>query len=142
MKYFLNNKAIRLPLSALLVFSPFLHVGFVHADHTPEHTQNERESEAYDETNSGKNMRDRDDAKVTASDQAPSKYNDVLASIRRAITDDESMSFSAKNIKIMVGDGAVTLRGPVTSLEERTRLATIVARVAPSYALKNELEVK
>ena len=100
-------------------------------------------SDAHDATNTGRNKRDRDENAVTADDQSQSS-DDVKTSaeIRRAVTSDKSLSVNAHNVKIIVRDGKVTLRGPVDSEEEKTAIAAEAARVVGEANVVDELEVK
>src|SRR5438552_3471451 len=70
--------------------------------------------------NTRKNERDRDGKTLTPFDQ---KENDadrtITQQIRRAVTKDDTLSLSAKNVKIITVDGVVTLRGPVKDEREK-----------------------
>ena len=70
--------------------------------------------------NTGTNKRDRGDRAITA-DKQPNAKSDVelTAEIRRAIVADKNLSTNAHNIKIIVQDGKVTLKGPVASKTEK-----------------------
>src|SRR5437870_4142781 len=64
--------------------------------------------------NTGRNVRDRSGATLTPGDQSEAKDDLRLTQqIRKAIMADKSLSTTAKNVKIMTINGAVTLRGPV-----------------------------
>lgn len=69
------------------------------------------------------NKRDRADTEPTA-DQQKNKRSDVhlAAEIRRAIVKDKTLSTNAHNVKIIVRDGLVTLKGPVASHAEKTKI--------------------
>ncbi len=69
------------------------------------------------------NKRDRADAELTA-DQQKNNRSDVqlTAEIRRAIVKDKTLSTNAHNVKIIVRDGLVTLKGPVASQAEKTKV--------------------
>jgi hyperosmotically inducible protein len=70
--------------------------------------------------NTAMNKRDRDGANPTADQQKNDKSDlDLTAEIRRAIVKDKSLSTNGHNVKIIVKDGDVTLRGPVASREEK-----------------------
>ena len=77
-------------------------------------------------------------------DQQPNNQNDLTAlqKIRQAVVGDEALSFNAKNAKILVKDGTVTLRGPVDSAQEKSALEQKAAQVVGQDKVKNELEVK
>jgi hyperosmotically inducible periplasmic protein len=92
--------------------------------------------------NTGINVRDRDDASLTPGDQGNSESDrEITRRIRRAITSNEQLSTTAKNIKIITIDGKVTVRGPVKNEQERESIAAIVQQTGAS-AVDNQLEVK
>ncbi|MEO6026608.1 MAG: BON domain-containing protein [Candidatus Binatia bacterium] len=86
------------------------------------------------EDNTGKNVRDRDDAAVVPTDQAKGSDQDVetTRNIRKAIVADDNLSTNAHNVKIVTLQGIVTLRGPVASEAEKTRVAALAAETAGS----------
>jgi hyperosmotically inducible protein len=93
--------------------------------------------------NSAVNVRDRADNALTASSQLNSKSDlKLTARIRRAIVKDKSLSMMAHNVKIISVDGAVTLRGPVKSDEEKTTIASKAQAIAGTDKVDNQLEVK
>ncbi|HET6553510.1 MAG TPA: BON domain-containing protein [Dyella sp.] len=93
--------------------------------------------------NTAVNARDRSDASKT-SDAQPNDKSDVklVAAVRRALTKDSSLSVMAHNVKIIATGGTVTLRGPVKSDDEKTRIEGIVQSVSGVQRVDNELEVK
>jgi osmotically-inducible protein OsmY len=96
---------------------------------------------AADPDNTERNQRDRDGASVTPIDQGGSETDvELTRAIRVAILDDGSMSTNARNVKIVTRDGVVTLRGPVESAEERSRIETI-ARGKGAARVDNQIEV-
>lgn len=71
------------------------------------------------------NERDRSAAEPTADQQKMNSSDQKLtASIRKSIMDDKSLSTYAHNIKIISQDGAVTLKGPVRSEDERKSIVS------------------
>ena len=82
--------------------------------------------------NSAKNVRDRDGETLTPADQAKGSDADVKLTqeIRKAVVADDSLSMSAHNVKIITLGGVVTLRGPVASQAEKTKVAAIAAKHA------------
>jgi len=82
--------------------------------------------------NSAKNVRDRDNATLTPADQAKGSDADVKMTqeIRKAVVDDGALSMNAHNVKIITLGGQVTLRGPVNSQAEKTKIASIAAQHA------------
>jgi hyperosmotically inducible periplasmic protein len=94
--------------------------------------------------NTEKNTRDRDSGTLVPTDQAKGSDADVALTreIRKAIVADDSLSTNAHNVKIITLNGLATLRGPVATAAERTRVGELAAKVAGGPAkIKNELEV-
>src|SRR5438874_1273301 len=64
--------------------------------------------------NTRKNERDRSGETMTSGHQSNSQEDvKITAAIRRAVVGDNSLSTTAKNVKIITANGTVTLRGPV-----------------------------
>ena len=97
-----------------------------------------------DQDNTGVNVRDTGDS---AADKTPINQNEnqrdvnITADIRKRVVDTK-MSTNAQNIKIITQDGRVTLRGPVKSEEEKTRIAQFAEEVAGSGNVDNQIEVE
>jgi hyperosmotically inducible periplasmic protein len=86
----------------------------------------------------------RDDVKdaVTAGTQSNSKADlDLTRNIRREVTQNKTMSTYARNIKIISRDGAVTLRGPVKSDDEKLAIETIAKKIAGDSKVDSQLEI-
>jgi len=66
----------------------------------------------------------------------------ITQQIRQAVVADGSLSFTAKNVKIITTNGKVTLRGPVNSEQERNAIEASARRVAGDMNVDNQLEVK
>jgi hyperosmotically inducible periplasmic protein len=84
--------------------------------------------------------RDRDgvrdgDANRTDNDRA------LTSRIRKSIVDDDELSTKAKNVEIISNNGAVTLRGPVTTTAEKTRLESHAEKQAGAKRVTNQIEV-
>lgn len=94
--------------------------------------------------NTGMNVRDKSGATQTPQTQANSSEADrkLLAAIRRAVVGDKTLSKSAHNVKIVTKDGVVTLRGPVTSEDEKGRVEKLAQQVAGVASVENQLDVK
>jgi osmotically-inducible protein OsmY len=94
--------------------------------------------------NSGRNVRDRSGETQTSGDQSNDSPDiKTTAAIRRAVTHDDSLSMMAKNVKIITEkNGTVTLRGPVKSEAEKTKIAQLAKEAAQGAMIHNELEVK
>jgi len=92
--------------------------------------------------NTAVNQRDRAPENLTPMDQS-NKPSDLKMTqeIRRAIVKDDRLSTDAKNVKIITIDGAVTLRGPVKTDQEKAAIAAKAAQLAGDSNVHNELEV-
>ena len=96
-----------------------------------------------DADNSGVNTRDRSSAALTPMDQGGSESDrKITQQIRQALMKDKSLSFTAKNVKIITVNGKVTLRGPVISEAERSAVEADARRAAGSLAqVDSQLEI-
>ena len=93
--------------------------------------------------NTTKNQRDRSGETRTSGDQSNSPEDvQITATIRRAVVGDHSLSATAKNVKIITADGVVTLRGPVQTEAEKTKIAELAQSAAGNANIDNQLEVK
>jgi osmotically-inducible protein OsmY len=89
--------------------------------------------------NTAQNQGAADKNAVTAEKQG-NKKSDVkmLAEVRRAIVADKTLSMDAKNVKILYKQGCVTLRGPVDSDDEKTKVEEI-AKSCPGVTSVDDL---
>ena len=93
--------------------------------------------------NTAKNERDASGETKTSGDQSESPEDiKTTAAIRRAIVADDSLSMTATNVKIITADGKVTLRGPVKTAAEKTKIAALAKKNAGKATIDNQLEVK
>ena len=94
--------------------------------------------------NTDVNVRDRRGETLTTSGDQSERATDrtLTQRIRQAIVADESLSTTAKNVKIMMINGLVTLRGPVHSLQEKGSIAATAQHIAGTNKVDNQLEVK
>lgn len=93
--------------------------------------------------NTGKNERDRDNRTLTPGDQSERPEDlKVTQSIRQALMKDKALSTTAKNIKIITAGNRVTLRGPVNTAEEKTKIQDLVKGAAGQMPVDNQLEIK
>ena len=94
-------------------------------------------------TNTEMNERDKNDATKTPEDQPNRKEDrEMLAAIRRAVVDDDTLSTLAHNVKIMVENGVVTLRGPVKSEVEKAQVEKLAHQVEGVSSINNHLDIK
>ena len=66
----------------------------------------------------------------------------LVAAIRKEVVAAKPLSMDAKNCKIIVSAGKVTLRGPVDSAQEKKSIVEIATRNAGKGNVTDELEVK
>lgn len=96
-----------------------------------------------DADNTARNVRDRGSRTLTPLDQGNSKADvDTTAQIRKGIIAMKHMSVNARNVKIITADGRVTLRGPVSTAEEKVHIGEIAASIARLENVDNQIEVK
>jgi len=80
---------------------------------------------------------------VTADQQSNAAADRAITQkIRRLLTADKSLSTSAHNVKIITANGAVTLKGPVNSEDEKQQIASKAAEVVDASKVDNQLTVK
>jgi hyperosmotically inducible periplasmic protein len=88
------------------------------------------------------NVRDRRGETPTPGDQSESVVDRrLIQRIRQAIMADESLSTTAKNVKVMMLNGLVTLRGPVHSLQEKGSIEATAQHLAGTAKVDNQLEI-
>ncbi|MBB5060624.1 osmotically-inducible protein OsmY [Granulicella aggregans] len=81
--------------------------------------------------------------KTTADSQSNAKSDRLTtAKVRRAIIADKGLSMYAHNVKIITLNGAVTLKGPVKSEEEKQKVAADAAGATSADAITNQLTIK
>lgn len=89
------------------------------------------------------NKRDTASTALTPMDQKENRTDlNLTQDIRRALMADGSLSFTAKNVKIIAQNGKVTLRGPVNTAQERATIEAAARKVAGATRVDNQLEVK
>ena len=79
----------------------------------------------------------------TADSQMQGTSNDVeiTRKIRDRLTDDDSLSTSAKNVTIVTLGNTVTIKGNVEKREEVKKITTAAQELAAGKTIKNELRV-
>jgi hyperosmotically inducible protein len=89
------------------------------------------------------NSRDRSSQTLTPMNQPNDKADIKLAAaVRRTIVKDKSLSMSAHNVKSIVANGVVTLRGPVANADEKSKIESDVRAVSGVSRVDNQLDVK
>ncbi|MER3423241.1 MAG: hyperosmotically inducible protein [Nitrospiraceae bacterium] len=85
--------------------------------------------------------KDRGEEALTAFDQSEQKDDlEITRNIRRALVEDRSLSFAAKNIAIIPSQGHVTLKGQVNTEAERASILQKAKAIAGPN-IDNRLEV-
>jgi len=126
----INNRSLRIAALGLGL------AGFVAA--VPAHAQQDPQAQP---DNTANNKGDKD--KMTADQQKMNPADrDLAKKIRRSITSDSSLSTYAHNVKVIVRDGMVTLKGPVKSEDEKSAIGTKASDIAGADKVQNELTVK
>jgi hyperosmotically inducible periplasmic protein len=93
--------------------------------------------------NTSTNKQDSQQGAMTADQQNETPADRELAKkIRKSIVSDKSLSTYAHNVKVIVRDGRVTLKGPVQSDEEKKSIGSKAADLAGRDRVQNELTVK
>lgn len=93
--------------------------------------------------NTEKNERDRSGESKTPGDQSNTPEDlKITQAIRQAVVKDDSLTMTAKNVKIITAGGRVTLRGPVKSAEEKMKIEALAKAAAGETKVDNQLEVK
>jgi hyperosmotically inducible periplasmic protein len=88
------------------------------------------------------NKRDRNKGELTAGQQSNGKADrELTRKIRQALVKDKDLSTYAHNIKVITNNGAVTLKGPVRSDDEKKAVEAKAAEAAGGASITNQLEV-
>jgi hyperosmotically inducible periplasmic protein len=107
----------------------------------PAHAQ-QSDSQAQPD-NTANNKGDNKKGAMTADNQKESTADRQLAKkIRKSIAGDSSLSTYAHNVKVIVRDGMVTLKGPVKSADEKNAVGAKANDIAGADKVQNELTVK
>jgi len=79
---------------------------------------------------------------ITAEKQGNSKDEiTVLAAVRKSIVAEKGLSMDAKNVKILFSYGIVTLKGPVDSEAEKSKVEALARGCAGVNSVKNLITV-
>jgi hyperosmotically inducible periplasmic protein len=90
----------------------------------------------------GMDERDRSGAPVTPGDPGVSEADRrITREIEQALLDDASLPATAKDVKVTMKDGVVTLQGPVNSRYEKSQIAAAVQRVSGITRIDNRLDI-
>jgi len=87
-------------------------------------------------------QRERDYANRTPADRrAHPSDAEITQRIRKAVVDDDNLTATAKNVKIVTDDGRVTLRGSVRDVREKDTLESHARDIAGAGNVKNQIEI-
>jgi hyperosmotically inducible periplasmic protein len=87
------------------------------------------------------NRRDANSDALTPMDQGNNQRDlAITQQIRKSVMADGTLSFTAKNVKIITQNGKVTLRGPVNTREERAAIEAAARHVAGDR-VDNQIEI-
>jgi osmotically-inducible protein OsmY len=65
----------------------------------------------------------------------------LVRQIRKELTLDRNLSTNGKNVKIIIVDKEIILKGPVKSDGEKTRILNIISKLSNDHIIRNQLEV-
>jgi osmotically-inducible protein OsmY len=89
------------------------------------------------------NKQDRAQGGVTADQQKDNRSDrDLTQQIRKSVMADKSLSSYAHNVKIITQNGAVTVKGPVRSEDERKAIVAKAEEAAGQGKVTDQLSVK
>ena len=124
---------------AMVLVSALLIVG---CSKSPSETDQASRPAAVEADNSGRNVRDRDNATKTTGDQSENEQDRTITqNVRKAVSSDDTLSTGAKNVKIITSDGTVTLRGPVKNQKEKAEIEAKAKQIAGVKNVDNQLEI-
>jgi hyperosmotically inducible protein len=92
--------------------------------------------------NTAVNDRDVDGDTLTPMDQG-NNASDLATTqrVRKAIMDEDGLTTTDKNVKVITVDGVVTLRGPVDSDASKSKIAALAKDAVGVKSVDNQLEV-
>lgn len=99
-------------------------------------------TEGVKQDNSRMNERIENNSELTAQDQGSSD-RDIRTTqlIRQRVVEQDGLSMDAKNVKIITLNGNVTLKGPVETMSEKSRIESIARDVAGVTRVNSEITV-
>lgn len=101
-----------------------------------------QDSSTHATDNSAKNKHHTQSGEVADHQSDATSDVKITAAIRRAIVGEKDLSTYAHNVKIITRNGAVTLKGPVKSEDEKQKVATTAASVVSADKITNQLTTK
>jgi hyperosmotically inducible protein len=88
------------------------------------------------------NQRDQSKSEATADQQKENPTDrQLVQQIRKALVKDKALSTYGHNVKVIVQNGMVTLKGPVKSDEEKQAIEAKAAQIAGSDKATSQLQI-
>src|SRR5689334_8263862 len=88
------------------------------------------------------NQRDQNTAALTPGDQGENEVDRTITQkIRQGVMKNDSLSMTAKNVKIITANSVLTLRGPVKNDKEKADIVAIAQGTDGVKRVDNQLEV-
>lgn len=92
--------------------------------------------------NTERNEYDQKTGALTPGDQGESEADrELTRQVRQSVMQEDGLSMNAKNVKIITQNGVVTLRGPVDSDTEKSRIASLAQSASGAKRVDNQLQV-
>ncbi len=104
--------------------------------------QAQQSSAATQGDNTKVNKRDRSASSMTADNAGMNRSDStIMREIRKAVIAEKSLSTDAHNVKIIAKHGAVTLKGPVRSEEEKSTVEAKAKEVVGADKVTSQISV-
>jgi hyperosmotically inducible periplasmic protein len=127
-------------LHSLVLSTALIGTAFAYQDQDAASAQKTDSSVPADNTKV--NKRDRNKSEPTAGQQSNAKSDrELTRKIRQALVKDKDLSTYAHNIKVITSGGAVTLKGPVRSEDEKKAVEAKAAEAAGGASITSQIEV-
>ena len=127
-------------LQSLVLSTALMGTAFAYQDQDAAAAQKTDSSVPADNTKV--NKRDRNKSEPTAGQQSNAKSDrELTRKIRQALVKDKDLSTYAHNIKVITSGGAVTLKGPVRSEDEKKAVEAKAAEAAGGASITSQIEV-
>jgi hyperosmotically inducible periplasmic protein len=127
-------------LHSLVLSTALIGTAFAYQDQDAASAQKTDSSVPADNTKV--NKRDRNKSEPTAGQQSNAKSDrELTRKIRQALVKDKELSTYAHNIKVITSGGAVTLKGPVRSEDEKKAVEAKAAEAAGGASITSQIEV-
>jgi hyperosmotically inducible periplasmic protein len=131
-----------LVMLALLTTPGLFFAQFSAGDNLSSSTRASSDASSVPPNDSGRNIRDRGSDAVTPFTQSSNPADvEMTRQIRRALMNDNTLSTTARNVKVISVGGTVILRGPVKSEHEKVAIAHKALQIAGSGHVNDQLEI-